>query len=140
MRARFLAVCAAAVLVVPALAEAQPNRFRLETRVAPGERAALTVGTVPLGQFAFGLRASSDGEKRLVVTQQRNGGRRFTVLSLPGNPPEGGCQGAAGSIFCTGITTPASPGGRTWTFRVSNRSDRPMTIALTIGWKATSPG
>jgi hypothetical protein len=143
MRARFLTACAAAALAVPALAqaqtqdqaEAQPNRYRLEAKIPAGERAVLAIGRVPRGEFRFGLRASSDGEKRLLLTQQRNGGRRFTVLALPGSPPAGGCQGAAGSIFCTGITTPATPGGRTWTFRLSNRSNRQMSIALTIVWR-----
>ena len=136
MRARFLAVCAAASLTVPALAQAQPDRFRLEATVAPGQRAVLTIGKVPRGELAFALRASSDGEKRLVLTQQRDGGgKTFQVLGVPSAVANDACEGAAGSLFCGGITTPASPGGRTWTFRVRNRSGRPMSITLTITWR-----
>ena len=38
--------------------------------------AALKIGKVPKGEFAFALRAASDGEKRFRLTQQRNGGSR----------------------------------------------------------------
>ncbi len=126
MRIRFLALCAAAALAAPAVASAQPNRFKLVTTVAPGGRAALTIGTVPKGEFAFGVRVSSDGAKTFRLTQQRSGGTRFTVLKAPGPIADGACEGAAGSLICTGITTPATPGGRRWTFVFTNSGDRPM--------------
>lgn len=141
MHARFLAVCALAALALPALAQAQPSRFQLGTTIAPGQTAVLTIGKVPKGEFNFALRASSDGDKRLVVTQQRQGGTRFTVLGVPSVAANSACQGAAGSLYCSAITTPASPGGHTWSFRVTNRSGRPMSITLTITWKTvTSAG
>jgi hypothetical protein len=133
-RARARLVIAAAVacaVALPALAQAQPSRFRLETTIAPGQRATLSVGTVPRGEFAFRLRASSDGEKRFTLTQKRAGRAAFTVLRVPG-PMASACQGAAGSLFCSGITTPATPGGRTWTFRLRNGGDRPLGVTLTI--------
>ncbi len=45
------------------------------------------------------------------------------------------CLGAAGSLISTGMTTPATPGNRTWTFRLRNQSDRPLSITLTIVWR-----
>jgi hypothetical protein len=142
MRARLLLLTlgAAALLALPAVATSQPSTFRLATTVGAHRSAALTIGTVPRGEFSFRLRAGSDGVKRLVLTQQRNGGRRFTVLRVPG-PQASACQGAAGSIYCTRITTPATPGGRRWTFRFANLSGRPMTLELVIGWRrVTSAG
>ena len=141
MRVRFLAICATAALVVPAAAQtapARPNRYQVVTTVAPGGHTALTIGKVPKGEFAFALRASSDGEKAFTLTQQRAGGTRFTVLAAPGPIATDACEGAAGSLFCNGITTPATPGRRRWTFDFTNTSNRPQSITLTITWRAVA--
>jgi hypothetical protein len=135
VRIRLLALCAVAALAAPALAQAQPNVIRLRTTVAPGGAAILSAGTFPQGEFAFRLRAGSDGAKAFTLTQQRNGGTRFNVLKIPG-PMASACQGAAGSLICSGITTPATPAGRTWTFRLTNASARPLSIDLRIAWRA----
>ena len=135
MRTRLIAVLAAAALVAPAAAQAQPNVLRLQTTVAPGGAATLSAGTFPKGEFAFRLRAGSDGAKVFRLTQQRNGGTRFTVLRIPG-PMSSACQGAAGSLICSGITTPVTPAGRTWTCRLVNASARPLSIDLRIAWRA----
>ena len=141
MRVRLPAACAALVLLAPAVAQAQPNTFTLLTSVAPGKRATLTIGTVPKGEFAFGVRVSSDGAKTFRLTQQRNGGTRFTVIRAPGPIADDACQGAAGTLGCTGITTPATPGGKRWTFVFTNQSNRPMDLRLTIRWRpVTSAG
>jgi hypothetical protein len=145
MRVRWLLIAAAAVVAVATTATAattaHPNRFQLGVQVAPHHVAALKIGKVPKGEFAFALRAASDGEKRFRLTQQRNGGSQFTVLSAPSAQAASACQGAAGSLICTGITTPATPSNRTWTFRLRNQSGRPMDITLTIVWRSiTSAG
>lgn len=142
MRARFLVAGAAcAALALPALAQAQPTSFRLDTSVAPHQAASLAIGTVPRGEFRFALKVSSDGLKRFTLTQRRNGGTAFTVLRAPGPAVSTACQGAAGSLICAGITTPATPAGRTWTFRFTNRSGRPMSLTLTITFRrVTSAG
>ena len=132
---------AAAALLLPAAALSQPATFTLSTTVGARQAAALTIGTVPRGEFSFALRAGSDGVKRLRLTQQRNGGPRFTVLRAPGPQTTSACQGAAGSLICTGITTPATPAGRRWTFRFANLSGRRMSLQLTIRWRrVTSAG
>jgi hypothetical protein len=139
MRVPFLAACAALSLVVaPALGQARPDTFRLTTGVAAGARVSLAIGKVPRGEFAFGVRVSSDGAKRFRLTQQRTGGARFTVLRSPGAVAGGSCEGAAGSLFCGGITTPATPGGHRWTFVFTNSSSRPMSLRLTIHWRAVA--
>ena len=136
MRARMLVVGAlAAALAVPALAEGQPNRYQLATTISPGATADLTIGKLPRGELAFRLRAASDGEKILRLTQKRDTGTRFTVLRIPSAAAGSACQGAAGSVFCSGITTPATPAGHSWNFRVRNGSNRPMSITLTITWR-----
>jgi hypothetical protein len=66
---------------------------------------------------------------------------RFTVVGLPGAAASDDCQGAAGTLVCTGITTPVTPGGHSWNVRLRNGSNRPMTVTLTVVWKAvTSAG
>ncbi|MGD9696051.1 MAG: hypothetical protein AB7V42_10370 [Thermoleophilia bacterium] len=136
MRTRTLVACAAAgALALPALAQAQPSKFTLTTQVPANSATSLTVGTVPKGEFAFNVRVASDGDKNFVLTQKRSGGSAFTVLRAPGPMVEDACQGAAGSLICSGITTPATPAGRAWTFRFANRSDRPMSLTLKISWR-----
>ena len=138
---RLTAAAAAAALLLPAAAQSQPATFGLSTTVGAHRVAALTIGTVSRGEFSFSLRAGSDGAKALRLTQQRNGGARFTVLRAPGPQTTSACQGAAGSLICAGITTPATPGGRRWTFRFANLSGRPMSLELTIRWRGvTSAG
>lgn len=141
MRSRYLALPVLAAIIVPAVAQAQPNKFTFDMTLNPLERNTFTLGTFPRGEFAFKVRASSDGEKNFTITQQRNGGVKFPVLVAPGPIANGACEGAAGSLFCSGITTPVTPAGRTWTFRVRNRGDRPLAVTLTITWrKVTSAG
>ena len=132
---RFLVATAAAVLAAPIAAHAQPTRFQIEATLNPGERAALTIGTVPRGEFRFSLQASSDGVKRFGLTQQRGVAPRFAVLNVPSAFADSACEGAAGSVFCNGISTPAPIAGSTYTFRLRNKGDRPLNITLTIIWR-----
>ena len=85
MRVRTIAaVAVSAALALPALAQAQPNRHRIDASLAPGKVLSLSFGTVPQGEFAFSLRAASDGDKRLILTQQRDTSpTSFRVLTLP---------------------------------------------------------
>jgi hypothetical protein len=141
MKTRFLVAATAAILAAPAVAAAQPNRFQIDTTLDPGERASLTIGKVPRGEFRFSLRAASDGEKRFGLTQQRGLGRRFAVLNVPSPFAASACQGAAGSVICSGISTPAPVDGSTYTFRIRNKGDRPLIVTLTIVWRrVTSAG
>jgi hypothetical protein len=132
---RFLMTAMAAALAAPIAAHAQPTRFQIETTLAPGERAALTIGKVPHGEFRFSLRASSDGEERFGLTQQRGVVHRFAVLNVPSAFADSACRGAAGSVLCNGISTPAPIAGSTYTFRLKNKGDQPLKINLTIIWR-----
>ena len=141
MRIRSLTLTSIAILTLPTVAHGQPNRFTYDMTLDPLERNTFTLGTFPKGEFAFTLRASSDGEKNFTVTQQRNGGPKFAVLVSPSAIAQTGCEGAAGSLFCSGITTPATPAGKFWTFRVRNRGDRQLSVTMTITWrKVTNAG
>lgn len=132
---RWFVVMAAAALAVPVVAAAQPTRYQVDAQLDPGERVALTIGKVPRGEFRFSLRASSDGEKRFGLTQQRAAAPRFAVLAYPSTFANGACEGAAGSVFCSGISTPAPIAGSTYTFRLKNKGNRPLSITLTIVWR-----
>lgn len=135
MRIRSLTLTSIAVLALPAFAQAQPNKFTYSMTLNPLERNTFTLGTFPQGEFAFKVRASSDGDKNFTLTQQRNGGTKFAVLVVPSTFANGACEGAAGSLFCSGITTPVTPAGKTWTIRMRNRGDRPLSVTLTITWR-----
>lgn len=135
MRIRSLTLTSIAVLALPAFAQAQPNKFTYVMTLNPLERNTFTLGTFPQGEFAFKVRASSDGDKNFTLTQQRNGGTKFAVLVVPSTFANGACEGAAGSLFCSGITTPVTPAGKTWTIRMRNRGDRPLSVTLTITWR-----
>ena len=135
MRIRSLTLTSIAILALPAIAGAQPNKFTYEMTLNPLERNTFALGTFPKGEFAFKVRASSDGVKNFTLTQQRNGGPKFGVLVVPSVFANDACQGAAGSLFCSGITTPVTPAGKTWTIRMRNRGDRPLSVTLTITWR-----
>lgn len=132
MRMPILASAAALALMAgAATAAAPPQRVALGVTLAPAKSAQLTVGPVARGEFLVFLKASSDGTKAFTLTQQRNGGTRFTVLRN-GGPA---CEGAAGTLVCSGITTPATPAGHRWTFTLRNRSGRPIAFTLRVTWR-----
>ncbi|MEZ5099110.1 MAG: hypothetical protein R3C15_04780 [Thermoleophilia bacterium] len=134
MRLRHLvAVAVAGALVAPAAAQAQPNRYELKLTLRPGQQASMTIGTVPRGEFAFFLRASSDGEKAVTVRQRANGAAAFVVLDTVNRPDD--CEGAAGSVFCSDVTAPATPAGKRWTFTVKSTGSRPTSITLRITFR-----
>jgi len=109
--------------------------------VRPHNGATLAIGAVPKGEFSFVIRVGSDSAKDFKLTQQRDGGARFTVFDSRATTPPGTCGAAAGTIQCSGITTPATPGGKHWIFNFRNRSSRPVQLKLTIRWRpVTSAG
>src|ERR1700694_3980972 len=117
MRIRLLTLTSVAVLAIPAIAQAQPSKFTFDMTLNPLERNTFTLGTFPKGEFTIKVRASSDGAKNFTLTQQRNGVPKFVGLAVPSPFAGDSCQGAAGSLFCSGITTPVTPAGKRWTFR-----------------------
>ena len=143
MRVRWLLIAAAAAVAVSTAATAataataQPNRFQLDVQVAPHRVAALKIGKVPgasspsrCARRATERSASGSPSSATAGRSSRCSRRRAQAASA--------CQGAAGSLICTGITTPATPANRTWTFRLRNQSGRPMDITLTIVWRSIS--
>jgi len=125
-------ICSAlAVAAVAAgTASAAPTPTQLEVVLQPGQRVAMTMSQVPKGEFLFFLKASSDGAKKFVLSQQRVGATRFKVLD-----GASGCDGAAGSLFCSNVTTPAPATTGSYIFRLTNLSGRPMAMTLKISWR-----
>jgi len=135
---RALSVVGAGLLAIPATVAAQPTRFQIDTTLAPGQQVALTVGQVPRGVFFFSVRASSDGEQRFGITQQRLGVYHHMVkpvLNVPSPLATTACLGAAGTLLCRGISKPAWIDRSTYAFRVRNNGDRPLRITLAIRWR-----
>ncbi len=141
MRLSVATLIASAAVCTLAATPAVALQARLSSvEVAPKKSATLTLRAPSMGQFSFWLRAASDGDKRLTLTQRRGTATPFTVMTVPGKMSGDICQGAAGSIYCTGFQTPA-PVKATYTFRLTNRSTRPMTITLRVTFKKiTSAG
>lgn len=135
MRRRSLVFATLIAAAIPSVASAQPTTFTYEMTLDPLERNTFTLGTFPQGEFAFTVKVSSDGAKDFTLTQQRNGGAKVPVLVAPGPVATDACQGAVGTLVCSGITTPVTPKGKTWTFRMRNRGDRPLSVTLTIKWR-----
>ncbi len=127
---RVLSACALAVVAATG-ASAAPSPTKLEMTLQPGQRLVMTLGQVPKGEFAFSLRGSSDGVKNFVLSQQRIGSSRFKVIDSKTTP----CDGAAGSLYCTGITTPAPVKLGAYIFRVRNLGNRPLSVTLKISWR-----
>lgn len=136
MKLAALTTLVAIATAAPAVAAPTPTRTSITLQ--PGQRLVLTMEQVPRGEFSFSLRASGDGEKNFALTQQRAGFARFRVLDAA----SAACDGAAGTLFCTGVTTPAPALRTAYTFRVKNLSaTSPVTINLRIAWrKITSAG
>lgn len=128
-------IALAGTLAVTGSAAPSPTKVRLTLQ--PGQNIALTMERVPRGQFAFALRASSDGVKHFVLTQQRVGRTRFKVLDASSSA----CEGAAGTLYCTNVTTPAPAARAAYVFRVRNLGDGPLSVTLRVTWtKVTSAG
>ncbi|MFN8111165.1 MAG: hypothetical protein U0Y82_15195 [Thermoleophilia bacterium] len=138
---RLLAAAAAATLITAAgAAAAAPARLHVHTTIRPGDTTTISGGPVAKGEFGFALRAPSDGAKDFVLTQRDGHAKPFTVVAMPGTTGTA-CEGAAGSVYCTGITTPAPASSGNYTFALRNRGNRPLIISLTITWRrVTSAG
>lgn len=135
LRTALAAAAATCLAVAPAVA----FTARLNGQVIPPRKAAtLTVTTPARGEFSYWLRASSDGPERLRLVQRR-GASAFTVMRIPGTVADDVCQGAAGSVYCTGSPTPA-PVAATYRIRVFNDSARPTTVTLRVTFRRVRAG
>lgn len=130
----------AAVVLIPSTALAAPNQFEIDTTNAAGDLSILTVSPVPKGEFSFNLRVSSDGPKLFRLVQWRIGAKSFTVIGGTTGIPISSCDAAAGTVVCSGITTPSPTLGK-YQFRVRNLSTQKQHIHLIVRWKSvTSAG
>lgn len=130
------ALTLAVAAVAATTASAAPTPTTLEVVLQPGQRVAMTMSQVPRGEFRFVLKASSDGVKKFVLSQQRVGSTRFKVLD-----GASACDAAAGTLLCSNISTPAPTATGSYIFRLTNLSARPMSMTLKISWrKITSAG
>jgi hypothetical protein len=132
---RNAALAAAFALALPATALAEPSSHRVDVTLQRGQSVRLTIGKVPTGEFAFKLTAANDAEKKVKVTQKRVGGKAFTVVDTANGVTSDACGFAAGTVICDGITTPATPGNRSWVFTVTSTSSRPTIISLAVTWR-----
>lgn len=132
------ALVGVALAVVSAgTATAGPTPTTLEMTLQPGQRLVMTMGQVPRGEFAFTMRATGEGAKNFVLSQQRVGSVRFKVVDQASSA----CQPVTGGLRCTSITTPAPALTGAYIFRVRNLGTAPLAVTLRVTWhKLSSAG
>lgn len=109
-----VAGCATALWVLPATAHASmpPASFDRDVTLAAGRtHRSFVIHTTTPGTIAAVLRYSdiTNPRARLQVTLRKAGSMHtLTLIETPGSLPR--CQGAAGSIYCSGRELKTTPG------------------------------
>ena len=125
IRLTLVALAATAALVVPATATA--GSIHLEQHVAPQSSVQVTFVVRKSASFSVLLRTRTQGRTQLFL--------------LGKNAPKGGplmdtantaCEGAAGSLYCSGAYEPLPAG--TYTFRIRRATGPGANIELTVRW------
>jgi hypothetical protein len=132
MRTRVITAVAVAALALPAVAQGEPNRFQLETNVAPGRTTKVTLTTVPRGQLSIDLTAIMPSTPGLSLTVQRGTGPLSLLVAVPGNVPSGTCTLSSSVLTCLNMLVTVPLGLRSWVFRLSNSGTATVTANLRI--------
>ena len=133
-----LAGCATALAALPATARASmpPASFDKDFTLAAGRtHHSFVIHTTVPGTIAAVLRYSdiTNPRARLQVTLRKAGSMRtVTLIETPGSLPS--CQGAAGSIYCSGRELKTAPG--TYYLTVWKFSNPAAGLELKASWPA----
>ena len=132
----FLAAVSIALLV-PAVALAKSQVF-LEDTVPSGGSTSVTITTHKSASFSVKLRVPTAGRAKLFLLGKHapKGGPLIKTSNTSGQ--SGGCQGAAGSFYCTASYEPLPKGTYTWriTWVSVTQTGRkmPAHVELTVRW------
>lgn len=133
-----LALAAVAVaLVVPAVALAKSQVF-FQDSIPSGSSSSVTFTTHEAASFRVRLRVPTAGRAKLFLLGKHapKGGPLIHTSNTSAN--SSGCQGAAGSFYCTASLEPLPKGTYTWRITwvsmTQARPEIPAHVELTVRW------
>ena len=133
-----LALAAVAVaLVVPAVALAKSQVF-FQDSIPSGSSSSVTFTTHKAASFRVRLRVPTTGRAKLFLLGKHapKGGPLIHTSNTSAN--SSGCQGAAGSFYCTASFEPLPKGTYTWRITwvsVTQAGPKmPAHVELTVRW------
>jgi hypothetical protein len=134
---RAIAVALVVAALVPAVALAK-SRVYLEDSVPSGSSTSVTITTHKAASFSVRLRVSTAGRAKLYLLGKHapKGGPLIHTSNTSSN--SSGCQGAAGSFYCTASYEPLPKGTYTWRLAWTSITKRgpkmPAHVELTVRW------
>ena len=134
---RVFAAAALVALLVPAAALAK-SRVYLEDSIPSGSSSSVTITTHKAASFSVRLRVPTAGRAKLFLlgTHAPKGGPLITTSNTA--QTSSGCQGAAGSFYCTASYEPLPKGTYTWRVTWVSTTKRgpkmPAHVELTLRW------
>jgi hypothetical protein len=135
---RFVLVAVAVVaLLVPTVALAKSQVF-LEDTIPSGSSSSVTFTTHKPASFRIRLRVPTAGRAKLFLLGKHapKGGALIHTSNTSAN--SSGCQGAAGSFYCTASYEPLPKGTYTWKVTwvsaAQSGPKMPAHVELTVRW------
>ena len=134
---RLLLAALAIVLLVPAVALAKSQVY-LEDTIPSGSSSSVTFTTHKAASFRVRLRVPTAGRAKLFLLGKHapKGGPLIHTSNTSAN--SSGCQGAAGSFYCTASYEPLPKGTYTWRITwvsmVNAGPKMPAHVELTVRW------
>jgi hypothetical protein len=134
---RLVLAAVAIALLVPAVALAKSQVF-LEDTVPSGSSSYVTFTTHKAASFRIRLRVPTAGRAKLFLLGKHapKGGALIHTNNTSAN--SSGCQGAAGSFYCTASYEPLPKGTYTWRITwvsvTQSGPKMPAHVELTVRW------
>jgi len=134
---RLVLAAAAVALVVPAVALAKSQVF-FQDSIPSGSSSSVTFTTHKAASFRVRLRVPTAGRAKLFLLGRHapTGGPLIHTSNTSAN--SSGCQGAAGSFYCTASFEPLPKGTYTWRITwvsVTQAGPKmPAHVELTVRW------
>ena len=118
----------ALALAAPA-ALAAGGRIAFEDTIPSGKSSSVTIQTHKAAAFSVRLRVPTAGRAKLFLlgATAPKGGPLIDTKTF-------GCQGAAGSFFCTASYEPLPKGKYTWKIAWVGTPKKPAHVELTVRW------
>ena len=134
---RVLVAAVAVALIVPAAALAKSQLF-FEDSIPSGSSSSVTITTHKAASFRIRLRVPTAGRAKLYLLGKHapKGGPLIHTSNTSAN--SSGCQGAAGSFYCSASYEPLPKGTYTWRITwvsVAQAGPKmPAHVELTVRW------
>ena len=134
---RVFVAAVAIALLVPAAALAKSQVF-FEDSIPSGSSSSVTITTHEAASFRIRLRVPTAGRAKLYLLGKHapKGGPLIHTSNTSAN--SSGCQGAAGSFYCTASYEPLPKGTYTWRITwvsVTQAGPKmPAHVELTVRW------